>query len=388
MKKNYTIGIIGYGAFGKFLHHWWDKLDGVTVVAIFGGSLENGHFGDVKEYERWEDLINNDEIDIVSIATPPAFHVEMACAAMRSNKHVLLEKPVALTAKGVEQILQTQRETGMAITVDHMLRYNPIVTSLMQFSAEGTFGKLRHAVVSNYAQDESLPPEHWFWDKSLSGGIFIEHAVHFFDIINALTTQRFVKVDGAAHNRNGQQQDQVSALVLYDEGLIASHYHSFSGPGFFEKTTIRLTYDLAKIEVEGWMPMKGTITALIKEADRDRLGIIPGFSAESVRPLADLQDVSRPEGWGSTSSEATGAIRCGGITYAVDEMVEGSFGIRQTKSEVYGLCLQEIISDLIKKIEDPGHKLRITVDNAYEGLKIALLADQSAKGNGSSLPPQ
>ncbi len=59
-------------------------------------------------------------------------------------------------------------------------------------------------------------------------------------------------------------------------------------------------------------------------------------------------------------------------------MVEGSFEIPQTKSEVYGACLQGILSDLIAKIEDHDHKLTVTAEDAYESLKIALLAGQQA----------
>ena len=376
--KNYNIGIIGYGGFGKFLHHWWGKLEKVKVVAVYGGSPESE---DIREYENWEDLLRDDSIDIVSIATPPSFHAEMACTAMRHNKHVLLEKPVALTLEQGQEILRTQKETGMAITVDHMLRYNPIVKALIQLSKEETFGKLRHAVVSNYAQDESLPASHWFWNKEMSGGIFKEHAVHFFDIINALTTQQYSKVSGFAHNRNPQQQDQVAATVVYDQGLIASHYHSFAGPGFFEQTTIRLAYDLAKIEIEGWMPVGGTIKALVKEQDRETLAIIPGLKIDGLQPVSGLVDLSRPEGWGSAAADTINAISCGGLEYQPDTMVSGTFELPQTKSEVYGACVQDILVDLIQKIENPGHKLRVTVEDALESLRIADLATKSATEN-------
>jgi len=378
MMKTYNIGIVGYGGFGKFLHHWWNQLEGVKVVAVSDHRRDSEEYEGLKHYYNWEDLIADDAVDIVSIATPPAFHVEIACAAMRRNKHVLLEKPIALTNEGAQEIIRTQQETGMVITVDHMLRYNPIIDALKQLSQQEVFGKLRHAVVSNYAQDESLPPEHWFWNKAVSGGIFIEHGVHFFDIINTLTPQKFSKVYGHSHNRNDLQEDQVSATVLYDGGLIANHYHAFSGPGFFEQTTIRLTYDLARIEVEGWVPMKGRITALVNDGNREKLNIIPGFRLENAVPASDFTDVSRPEGWGNGDANMSNSIHFGGIGYNVEEMISASFEIPQTKSEVYGACLQKILSDLIGRIEDKAHSLGITLEDAAEALKIAILADQTA----------
>lgn len=380
--KTYNIGIIGYGGFGKFLHHWWNKLDTVKVIAVSDQSLKDCISDNMRYYNRWEDLICNEDIDIISIATPPSLHVEIACEAMRKNKHVLLEKPIAITNEGAEEILGTQKETDMAITVDHMLRYNPIIKAMIQLSREEAFGKLRHVSVNNYAQDEGLPIQHWFWDKDISGGIFVEHGVHFFDIVNALTSQKALKVTSCTHNRNKLQQDQVSATVLYDDGLIANHYHSFSGPGFFEQTTIRLTYDLARIEIEGWMPMKGSIKALVNKDNYDKLNLIPELKIEKVTPVTNLTDVSRPEGWGPSEEEKDqNIIHCGGIQYNIKEMVSATFGIPHTKSEVYGTCLQKVLTDIITKIEDRSHQLNITLEDAYEALKIAVLAKESAVDN-------
>lgn len=374
--KTYKIAIIGYGGFGKFLHHWWRGLDRASVVAVSDESLNDGENGGLLTYRHWQSLLANPEIDIVSIATPPFLHAEIACAAMRAGKHVLLEKPVAVDMQGAEAILETQRQTGKVIMVDHMLRYNPIVKALIKLSREEKFGKLRHAVVTNYAQDDSLPAMHWFWDKSLSGGIFIEHGVHFFDIINALTLQKCKKVYGVSHNRNDKQEDQVSALVLYDQGLIATHYHAFSGPGFFEETTIRLMYDLAKVEIKGWIPMTGTIRLLANEKSKDMLNHLPGLQIDKVDRIADLKDVSRPEGWGNAAEATNEVVSSAGITYDVNEMISANFEIAKSKSEVYGTCIQNILMDLISKIDNPDHMPLVTIENAIEGLKIAVLADQ------------
>jgi predicted dehydrogenase len=377
--KKYRIGIIGYGGFGQFLHHWWAQLANVEVVAVADMNIQ-GEVANCKTYSDWKDLVNDPDIDIVSIVTPPALHVEMACAAMKANKHVVLEKPVAISEEGGRQILETQKETGMVITVDHMIRYNPIMQSFMQLGLSGCFGKLRHAVINNYAQDAALPANHWFWKEELSGGIFIEHGVHFFDIVNALSAQKYSQVYGCSHRRNESQRDQVAAMVLYNEGLIASYYHSFSGPGFFEQTTIELAYDLAKVEIKGWMPMNGSIRALVNNQSKEQLKMIPGWKLTKTESLADLRDVSRPEGWGgspvTTDPAADHMVYGGGIGYKVDEMVSATFEIEQTKGEVYGKCVQSVLSDVINKIENKDHMLTVTFEDGYEAVKIAVRASQ------------
>ena len=377
--KKYKIGIIGYGGFGGFLHHWFDKLDNAEVAAI---ADHGSHFKDIvhcRAYHDWKDLIADPEIDIVSIVTPPSLHAEMACAAMRAGKHVLLEKPVSLTKESAQKILNTQKETGMVITVDHMIRYNPIIRSFIDIGRSGALGKLRHVVVNNYAQDAALPRDHWFWDEELSGGIFIEHGVHFFDIVNALSRQHYTKVYGTSTRRNESQRDRVAAMVLYNDGLIASYYHAFSGPGLFEQTSIELAYDLARVTIEGWMPMKGTVKAMVNQKTKEELSAIPGWAITEAGSFDSYRDVSRPEGWGGPDASTTTEREltyCGGVGYDVDEIISGTFGFTQTKGEIYGKCVQSILIDIIAKIENPDHQLKITAEDAIAGLEIAILASE------------
>lgn len=375
--EKYKIGIIGYGGFGKFLHHWWSKLENIEVAAVADHGNHIGEAENCRVYSNWKDLISDSQIDIVSIVTPPALHAEMACAAMEYGKHVLLEKPLSLTEEEALRIFEVQRKTGRIITVNHMIRYNPIINAVIDLGEKGVLGKFRHASVNNYAQDESLPKSHWFWDENVSGGIMVEHGVHFFDIINALGKQKFMQVCGLSHKRNEQQRDRVAATVLYDGGLIASYYHAFSGPGFFEQTTINLVYDLARITIEGWMPMTGSLKILTNEKSRKELSFIPGWTEGESSHFGKINDSSRPEGWGVSEfgvSADKDSMLISGILYQADQMVRGTFGIPCTKGEVYGSCVQQILSDLIFKVENPEHNLKITMQDAFEALKTALLA--------------
>jgi predicted dehydrogenase len=377
--KKYKIGIIGYGGFGKFLHYHFSKLPNVEVIAV----ADHGHHTKdttiCNVYSNWKELINDPDIDIVSIVTPPSLHAEMACAAMRAGKHVMLEKPVALTTEGAEKIVVTQQETGMCITVDHMIRYNPIIQSLAQLGQSGAVGKLRHAVVKNYAQDESLPVDHWFWNAEMSGGILVEHGVHFFDIINMLGNQKYSEVFGCSDTRNDLQRDRVAAMVRYDDGLIAHYYHAFSGPGIFEQTTIHLAYDLVRIEIEGWIPLKGTFKAMANEEIKAQLQAIPGLKITKAESLDSASDVSRPEGWGTTNDTNVAEKKLtytAGVGYDVNEIIEGTFEIAESKGDVYGKCVQSTLTDLIKKIENSDHEMTITVEDAVEALEIAILASR------------
>lgn len=373
----HNIGIIGYGGFGKFLHNSWKSMKNAKVAAVSDSNHDCRADGDVKFYENWKDLIKDKDIDIVSIATPPSFHADMACAAMDEGKHVIIEKPLAIKPEDGEKIIKKRDETGRIATVNYMQRFNPIVEVLSLLSKAGVFGELRRVDVENYAQDSSLPESHWFWNKDISGGILIEHAVHFIDLVHSLTDQKYKEVSGMSFSRNERQEDQVIANIIYDRGLIVTQYHSFSCPGFFEATSMLLCYDLARIKLAGWIPLWGEISALVRDKRGKNFKKFPNFKLISSIKVGEVEDLSRPPGWGKKETDEKlphKTIYCSGIGYKVNEMISGNFNIGLTKGEVYSECVREILKDFISSIENPKHKLRISLEDGLESLKIAAIA--------------
>lgn len=379
MKKKYKIGILGYGGFGQFLHHHWDQLDNVEVVAVSDTRLVSGKHR-LPNYPDWNKLLAVPEIDIISIATPPYLHAEAACVAMEQGKHVLIEKPMALSLKDARKIIQARNSSGCVATVNYMMRFNEVVIALKKFEEEQTFGQLRHVAVQNLAQDSSLNEDHWFWDKSRSGGIFLEHAVHFFDLVYFISGKKYKDVNGLSSHRNLIQEDQVFASVQHENDLVSTHYHIFSRPGVFEDTSIRLVYDLAQIEIHGWIPLSGSIKALVNDVTKQSLEKLPGFVLVKKVPVEGLEDQSRPEGWGAHDF-SDGEIRSRGHRYQVDEMIEGTFCIDKTKSEVYGNGVQNVLLDMIKKIEKPDYNMSISLEEGMESLEIAIAADNSSRAD-------
>jgi predicted dehydrogenase len=373
-----NIGIIGYGGFGAFLHRSWSELPDVRVAAIADADLRRDP-GGVPFFTDWRELLDQSEIDALSIVTPPDSHADIACAAMQAGKHVLIEKPLATTMEDALRILSVQEQTGMVAGVDYMLRFNPIVEALHAWCRNGSFGPLRRVVVENYAQDESLGPDHWFWDRRRSGGILVEHAVHFIDLVNGCTSSEAVRVDGIAVSRNPAQEDRVMATVLYGDGLVATHYHAFSRPGFFERTTMRFVFDLAQVDIDGWIPLSGRCLALASDETEAELECLPGWSPCARRPVHDMEDDSRPHGWGATGNGSARTLRSGGVEYAADRCLEGTFQLPVDKSRAYGNAVRAIALDFAHAIRKPRHRLRAPLQAGVASLGIALQASSGAR---------
>ena len=380
----YNIGIIGYGGFGKFLHNAWNQPGNVRVVAVADKMADamqsvNG----VKTFTDWREMLLEKDIDVVAIVPEPATHETIATACMEAGKHVLIEKPLAIAPADAEKIRQTRDRTGAVAAIDFIMRFNPLLQAIQGFTQQEIFGKLRRVDIENYAQDEQLPPEHWFWHPERSGGILIEHAVHFIDLVHFFSPAKLLTVNGLKYNRNPHQEDRIMANALYEGGLMATHYHSFSRPGFFEVTKIKLAYDLADIELQGWIPLGGTVKALVNPQTKQTLLASPFFQLDDTTSIENAPDESRPKGWGVSGNPGNRdkhTVRSGGIPYEVDEILTGRFRMDQSKQEVYAGCVRASLLDVLKKIENPAHQLSASLETGIASLEVAVHATESERG--------
>jgi predicted dehydrogenase len=375
-----NLGIVGYGGFGQFLHCAWKVLDEVNIMAVADLSRPETLDMGIQFYSDWRDLLADPGIDIVSVVTPPSTHAEIACAAMEAGKQVLIEKPLATRHDDAVRILAVRDRTKQAAGIGFMLRFHPLLRTIKAWCESKCFGMLRRVVIENYAQDESLPPDHWFWNKDISGGILVEHGVHFIDLVNHLAAAKVTSVHGLSHKRNPRQEDRVLATVLYEDGLVATHYHAFARPGFFERTTIRTVFDLAEIELEGWIPLDGHVRALVNPETERELAKLPGLVITERMRVDEVQDLSRPKGWGLAKDHRVsteGIVRSGGMLYHVEDLITGTFSTGRTKGEVYGGCLRSLLSDFVKAVTTPGHQLGVPLECGLEALEIALAASDS-----------
>lgn len=121
---------------------------------------------------KWEDVINNPEIDIVSVALPNFLHAQVSAAALRAGKHVLCEKPLALNANDACELVKIANESEVVCGSVFNYRRVPAVAMIKKFLDDGEIGILSHMVIkyeSSYAADPMLPFS-WRYRKSQAGG--------------------------------------------------------------------------------------------------------------------------------------------------------------------------------------------------------------------------
>ena len=183
-----NIGIIGAGAFAAFAAKAFLKITGIKIIAVTDinkdAATQMAKENDANVYADLKTFLEDENIDLVYIATPPFLHYQQSKMALTAGKHVICEKPAALKTSEAEEFCSLAASQQLLYVVNLMQRYNPLYDVVNKIVKEKILGNFLHGFFENYASDENLDADHWFWDEKKSGGIFIEHGVHFFDMFS------------------------------------------------------------------------------------------------------------------------------------------------------------------------------------------------------------
>ncbi len=368
------LGLIGYGGYGTFLARTWESVLGARVTALAGRHSEAAcaaarSLGIPQVFtgdDAADQLMRDPDLDALVITSPPSDHARMALAALEAGKHVYCEKPLATTVADAERVRDAVRRTGKRLAMGYVLRYDPLFERLKRLVDSRVFGELHRIDFENFAGDEHLPPDHWFWDVSRSGGILIEHGVHFFDIYSWLVGAAPRRVTGHRTRRAGTtQEDRVSATVEYENGCLASFYHAFDKPSRLERTTARLAFDRGYVEVDGWIALSLRFDAALEPDGRATLNeLLPGWVEEASTAYAAGEQ----------------AARGAGHEYTLVERTRGAWTLSTDKQAVYEECARASLRDFLTAIADPKHIIRADVETGLAAVRIAAAIPPPAAG--------
>src|SRR5215203_2901837 len=177
MNGKVGIGIIGTGFARRVQIPAFLTCENARVVSVASGHAANaettarefgiGHFtGD------WRETVEHENVDLVCITTPPGTHFEITLAAIAAGKHVLCEKPMAMTVAEARGMTDQAGEKGVLALIDHELRFLHGRREAFEMLRRGTIGKVRHAKANFRAphRGDAGTPWNWWSDKSAGGG--------------------------------------------------------------------------------------------------------------------------------------------------------------------------------------------------------------------------
>ena len=221
------FGIAGVGRMGSIhLENLVTKFQDAEVVAISDinpnvNSLAK-QFGVQKVYAKYEDMINDSNIEAVVICSPTDFHAKHIILAAKAGKQIFCEKPMDLSLETVKEVLQVVENAGVKLMIAFNRRFDPNFIKVRQMVSEGRIGAPQ--IIKITSRDPGPPPVSYI---KVSGGLFLDMAIHDFDMARYIVGQEVVEVYATGNvfvdpeiGKAGDIDTAVTTLT-FDNGAIA-----------------------------------------------------------------------------------------------------------------------------------------------------------------------
>ena len=188
------IGMIGVSGRGG-LWRTWHQPDGRSVV-VAGADISqekldqfaDRHGGNPYVTQDYSELLTRDDIDAIAVTSPDYCHEEHAVAALESGKHVFCEKPLSITIKGCDRILNTWHESGKRLMVGFNMRYMHIFRTMKEIVDSGVIGEIKAVWVRHFVGLGSDFYYHdWHATRKNSTSLLLQKGSHDLDMIHWLT---------------------------------------------------------------------------------------------------------------------------------------------------------------------------------------------------------
>lgn len=239
------VAVIGAGAIAT-AHHLPNlaRIPGCRLVAVANRSGQKSRqwgtrFGAAYCTTDYRDLLNDDQIDAVIIATRHHLHKEMALAAIAAGKHVFVEKPLALTVADCDEICEAAARQGVLLTVGFNRRFAPLAVAMKAALGRASSGP---ATLLYRCNAGMLPKDHWALDPVQGGGRIRGEAVHFFDFARWMLDDDPVSIRAQRMDTDQPvlENDSMSVLLRFSRGSIATILYSGAGSSAMDKERIEI----------------------------------------------------------------------------------------------------------------------------------------------------
>jgi myo-inositol 2-dehydrogenase/D-chiro-inositol 1-dehydrogenase len=226
-----SFGLVGYGAWGS--HHARVIADGPqTRLAAIAERSESNRAAALAEHPQaavaadYRELLDRTDVDVIDVVLPSHLHHEVGIAVLRSGKHLLMEKPMALSVAECRDLVETARAVGRQIAVGHEFRYSTLWGRVKELVDGGAIGQPQYAMIELWRNPYRLGSDGWRYDIRRVGNWILEEPIHFFDLARWYFGRCGdpVSVYARANARDPQRpelQDNFSAIVDFPGGRYA-----------------------------------------------------------------------------------------------------------------------------------------------------------------------
>jgi predicted dehydrogenase len=228
------LGAVGLGYWGPNLARNLDELDGAGLTWICDRDENRlarygGRFPDARKTTRFEDLLQDDSLDAVAIATPVLTHFELAREALLAGKHVFVEKPLALSSTLGEQLVALAEERSLVLMPGHLLLYHPGVAKLKDLVESEELGRLLYVYGNRQNLGQIRKDENALWSLG----------AHDLSVILHLVGEEPVEAWARGESfLNPGVEDVVFCYLRFPSGVISHMHLSWLDPHKMRRMTV------------------------------------------------------------------------------------------------------------------------------------------------------
>lgn len=257
--KKGVVGIIGAGNFtSAMILPTLKKLDADLKTIASSGGLTGTTMA--KKYKiknsttDYKTILEDPEIDLVLVTTRHNTHARLVIESLESDKHVFVEKPLALNNSELEEILKKYELSNKSITVGFNRRFAPLAVKMKSLLGAGdTPMNVIATMNAGFIKQDS-----WVQDMEVGGGRIIGEACHLIDLITFLTGSKVVKVCMNAMGANPEENtDNASILLKYENGSTGIINYFSNGSKAYSKERVEVFHQERTLILDNWRKLSG-----------------------------------------------------------------------------------------------------------------------------------
>jgi predicted dehydrogenase len=244
-EKKLKLGIIGFGRIAvAHANSILDLRDSVELTAVATRQAEKEKkitekFGTKQFYSDYHELLNDEEIDAVIVCLPNYLHHQVCIDAARAQKHILIEKPIAMNVIETDDMIKAAQENAVTLMVGQSRRFS----DAMMIIREKMISEIGHPfrIDINFLVNFSQPPTEWWKSSGKAGGLVtLLQGSHSVDTILWLLNKMPATIFSISRSRNPlwEGEDEADIVLGFDSGELATVHLSLNTSPYLHETII------------------------------------------------------------------------------------------------------------------------------------------------------
>ena len=286
----FGFAVIGYGGMGswhtrKVKNEMGEYAELIGIYDIDPARNKVAEENGIHAFASREELLADERIDLVTVATPNDYHKEIVMAALRAGKNVISEKPVTICSADLEEMIACANEFGKLFTVHQNRRWNEDYLTMKKLLDDGTLGKVFR--IESRVQGSRGIPGDWRNQKQHGGGMVFDWGIHLLDQALMMTLPRKLKTVYAelTNVTNENCDDGFRATLIFDDGL--SFYVEVTTSNFISLPLWYMLGENGTSVIDDW-DCSGKTVMVSDWENRDAVPIVAGAGiTKTMAPRTD-----------------------------------------------------------------------------------------------------